>query len=94
MPWSKKRIDLYFYRNIDNVEVDFILEDPAGKIVAIEIKASDTVNPDDFSGIKYLQENYKMRFEKGIMLYTGSQIVPFAKNIFAWPISSLWAKQK
>jgi predicted AAA+ superfamily ATPase len=90
--WSKRRINLFYYRTHDGVEVDVVLEDHAGNIVAIEIKSSETVLSEDFKGLKYLQENYKKRFLKGIILYAGSESVPFGKNLFAWPIASLWAK--
>ncbi len=90
--WSKRRVTLYYYRTLDGIEVDIVLEDKAGNIVGIEVKASETVTAMDFKGLKHMQETYKDRFLKGIVLYAGSEGVPFGKNLFAWPISSLWAK--
>jgi predicted AAA+ superfamily ATPase len=90
--WSKKRVNFYYFRTLDGTEVDILLEDKAGTIVGLEIKASETVTPSDFKGLRYLQEKYKKRFLKGIVLYTGSEMVPFGKNLFAWPISALWSK--
>lgn len=87
--WSKTEVQLYYFRELEN-EVDIVLEDRSGNIVGIEIKNSATVNPADFKGLKYLREKAKNNFVKGIILYTGSQYIPFEKNLFALPINSLW----
>ncbi len=89
--WSKKRIYLYYYRTLEGTEVDFVLEDQAGTIVGLEIKASQTVTAHDFKGLKQMQELFKERFLKGIVLYTGNEKIPFGRNLFAWPITSLWS---
>lgn len=89
--WSTTKPMFYHFRTTDGKEVDIILENRAGQIIAIEIKGSDTVGVNDFKGIKYLQEKVPDRFIKGIVLYTGSQMVPFGNNLFAIPIPYLWA---
>lgn len=58
--------------------------------VGIEVKSNSKVTPDDFKGLKYLKEKAKNKFLKGIVLYTGSQTVPFGENLFALPINALW----
>ena len=30
------------------------------------------------------------RFQRGVIFYTGSETVPFAKTIHAMPVESLW----
>jgi len=30
------------------------------------------------------------RFLRGIILYTGDQVVPFGSNLYALPVSALW----
>ena len=90
--WSRKRVNIYFYRSVDHSEVDIILETPSGHIVAIEVKAADTISPFDFKGLNYLRATYKDRFVKGIVLYTGSESLAFGEKLFAWPIQTLWAK--
>ncbi len=90
--WSKRKVNLYYFRTLDGIEVDIVIEDQAGKIVAIEIKSSETVTAHDFKGLKYLADEYKDRFVKGIVLYAGLDTVPFGKNLFAWPIVSLWCR--
>lgn len=88
--WSKLHVQMYHFRTSSGEEVDIVLEDRSGNIVGIEIKNSTTVNPSDFKGLRYLREKAKDNFIKGIVLYTGSQYIPFEKNLFALPINALW----
>lgn len=90
MGWSATRVGLYHYRTQNNVEVDIILEDKAGRIVGIEIKGSETFSPRDSKGLLELQETVGDKFVRGIILYTGSQVVPVNAKIQALPISLLW----
>lgn len=70
--------------------MDFVLENPVGDVVGIEVKASSTVKANDFKGLKYLSELLGERFLRGIVLYTADQPVPFASNLYALPVSALW----
>ncbi len=88
--WSKTQPKLYHFRTTAGEEVDIVLENRSGNIVGIEIKNSSKVTPEDFKGLKYLKTKAKEKFVKGIVLYTGSQYVPFGENLFALPINSLW----
>lgn len=88
--WNKKEIGIYHFRASSGEEVDIVLQDRSGNIIGIEIKNSSTVTPQDFKGIKYLREKAKNNFIKGIILYTGSQYIPFEKDLFALPINALW----
>ncbi len=88
--WSKLHVQMYHFRTSSGEEVDIVLEDRSGNIVGIEIKNSTTVNPSDFKGLRYLREKAKDNFIKGIVLYTGSQYIPFEKDLFALPINALW----
>ena len=67
-----------------------MLENLAGEIVGIEVKASSTVKSSDFKGLNYLSELLGDRFLRGIVLYTGDQPVPFGSNLYALPVSTLW----
>jgi predicted AAA+ superfamily ATPase len=88
--WSKTSVDLYHFRTSGGEEVDIILENRSGDIVGIEIKNSSKVTHGDFKGLVYLQEKVKSKFVKGIVFYTGSQVVPFGEGLYAMPINSLW----
>ena len=88
--WNKTIVNMYHSRTVSGEEVDVILEDRAGNVVGIEIKSSETVGPEDFKGLKYLKEKIKDKFIMGIVLYTGSQYMPFDNKLCVLPINSLW----
>jgi predicted AAA+ superfamily ATPase len=43
---------LFHYRDRDQLEVDFILENAAGEIVGIEVKSAASVTRPDFLGLE------------------------------------------
>ena len=88
--FSDMSLKLLHFRTSDNKEVDFILENPDGKLAAIEVKTSDRVKGSDFKGIKTFQELALKDFVCGVILYSGCQVVSFGKNLFAVPFSVLW----
>ena len=88
--WNKKEIKIYHSRTTAGQEVDLILEDRAGNIVAIEVKNSEKIISDDFKGLKFLQEKLKTKFLRGIILYTGSDVISFDKELYCVPIPALW----
>jgi uncharacterized protein len=81
---------MYHYRTRDQVEVDIILEDRRGKVVAIDVKASTTVRAEDFRGLQHLAERLKDDLLVGLVLYAGQQTLPFGERMRAMPISALW----
>ncbi|MFN0207098.1 MAG: ATP-binding protein [Planctomycetota bacterium] len=89
--WSETRANLYHYRSHAGDEVDFILEDRKGRIVGIEVKASATPGAAD-APLKKLATEIGKRFVRGIILYTGREMIPFDRNIHALPVEALWAK--
>jgi uncharacterized protein len=89
--WADKKYQLFHFRSATGDEVDFVVEDMAGNLIAIELKSRETIKNDDFRGIKFLAKETGRKFKKGILLYTGQEIIPFAKDIIALPISSLWS---
>jgi predicted AAA+ superfamily ATPase len=90
LTWSRHRAELYHYRTKDKVEVDIILENRRGQVVAIEVKASTTVKGEDFSGIRHLADRIGDSLIVGLVLYTGPQTLPFGPRFRAMPISALW----
>ncbi len=90
LTWSTTFCRLYHYRDRDGYEVDAILEDDAGTVVGIEVKAAETVRSDDFRGLRRLQRRLGDRFRAGIVLYCGDQELPFGDGLACLPISALW----
>jgi len=88
--WSETQPQVFHFRTQTGQEVDIILEDAAGHVVGIEIKAASSIVAKDFASLQFLSESLGKRFVKGIALYTGRESVPFAPNLHALPISALW----
>lgn len=90
LSFSDIRAQLLHFRTSDDKEIDFILERPNGTLAAIEVKSSETVTVSDFKCIKELQELASNDLVCGIVMYAGSRVVPFGKNLFAVPFDALW----
>lgn len=89
--WSDEGpFELFHFRDKEQNEVDVVLENPDGKLVGLEVKASATATASDFSGLRKLAEAAGKRFAAGYVLYDHDQTVPFGEKLFAAPISALW----
>lgn len=91
--WSEQRCSFSHFRDKDKNEVDIVAENRRGQVVGIEVKSSATVSSNDFSGMRKLAEACGDRFVQGLVLYDDDQVVPFAGNMFAAPLSSLWSSK-
>jgi len=89
--WSEASPRLYHLRAHTGDEVDVVMEDRSGRLVGVEVKASASVSDWDFRGLRQLASAAGRRFVRGFVLYTGRESVPFAENLGAVPVSSLWA---
>ncbi len=76
------------HRDSNRREVDFIVENPKGDILGVEVKAG-AMSSDDFSHLKWFAANCAKRKFTGVVLYTGEDILPFGKNLFAVPMACL-----
>ena len=90
LTFSDVKARIFHYRTSSGQEVDFLLEGPDGKIVAIEVKAASKVSTKDFRHIETLQIDIPDKFHLGFVIYQGKDIVPFGNNLFAIPMSCLW----
>lgn len=88
--WSETRTEIFHFRALTGQEVDIVLEDDAGRLVGIEVKAASTVGGHDFKGLNALAEAVPKRFHRGILLYTGTEALPFGPRFHALPMSALW----
>ncbi len=84
------RVRISHYRDKDQVEVDFVLEQGLRKIVGVEVKASATVKLEDFRGLQRLRDAAGDAFKMGVVLHDGEQIVPFGDRLYAAPLACLW----
>lgn len=89
--WNKTPVRIYHFRTSDgNKEVDIVLERFDGKVIGIEVKSTATPTFKDAQGLVYLKDELGQKWHRGILLYTGDQVVPLAPTIVALPMSLLW----
>ena len=88
--WSDVQTSYHHYRDKDQDEVDIVLEDEAGNMVGLEVKAAATVTTADFKGLRKLAAATGRAFKAGWVLYDGDKILPFGNDLAAIPLSCLW----
>jgi predicted AAA+ superfamily ATPase len=89
--WCETQPMLYHFRTQIGREVDIVMEAPDGSLVGIQVKSRSEVSASDFGGIKALQELVGKSFVRGIVLYTGQQVLNFGEGLTALPVGALWA---
>jgi predicted AAA+ superfamily ATPase len=87
--WSRTHPHMFHYRTHTGAEVDVVLEG-GGRIVGIEVKSSATITADDFKGLRHLAETTGDRFHRGVLLYGGTELLPFGPGMYAIPIPAVW----
>ncbi|WFE38235.1 DUF4143 domain-containing protein [Micromonospora sp. WMMD998] len=90
LTWSEQPVDLSHYRDQSRYEVDAMLENRAGQLVGIDVKAATAVGPDDFRGLRRLADRLGNDVVAGIVPYTGTSTLPFGDRLRAMPVSTLW----
>lgn len=84
---------IFHYRDRNKREIDFIIEDEADNLLGIEVKAGSIISKDSFKHLHWFKKNaIKNKSFKGIVFYTGEEVLSFGDNMWAVPINSLWAK--
>lgn len=91
LAFSSRGLTLWHYRTQAGVEVDFLLEDRAGRLTGVEVKASASVDASDFKGLRHLQDSQPQAFQRGIVLYGGRERVAFSERLMAVPLSWWWS---
>ncbi|MDA8125846.1 MAG: ATP-binding protein [Deltaproteobacteria bacterium] len=81
---------LMYYRDADKFEVDVVIENAAGKLVCVEVKAAATIKESDLRGLKKLAGIAGAQFKMGVLLYDGTETMPLGDGIWAAPLSTLW----
>ena len=83
LTWAEEPVQLFHYRDRDQVEVDMVLEHADGTVIGIEVKAAETVRGEDFTGLRHLANRLGARFRAGIGLYAGEQQLSFGDRMTA-----------
>lgn len=90
LSWSDQYLKLFHFSIHKGAEVDLVLENRKKQLFGIEVKSTASLKEKDFRGLRRLAELTGEKFQKGIVLYSGDQVLRFGDNIYAVPISSLW----
>lgn len=88
--WHPIPSAFFHFRDKEGAEVDIVLEFGARQVAGIEVKASATVTPADFRGLRKLRAAAGGKFAAGVVLYDGETSVPFGEGLHAVPIRALW----
>lgn len=93
LSWSDDILKPYHFSIHKGAEVDLVLENRKKQLYGIEIKSAATIKENDFRGLKRFAEEAGDRFQKGIILYTGEQVLGGfgGKNLYAVPVTALWS---
>jgi predicted AAA+ superfamily ATPase len=87
LTWAEEPVQLFHYRDRDQVEVDMVLEHADGTVVGIEVKSAETVRGEDFRGLRHLATRLGDRFRAGIVR---EQQLSFGDWLIALPMAALW----
>lgn len=88
--WADVDYSIFYYRDQDQYEVDFVIENPSRHIIGVEVKAGASVGEGDLRGLKKLAHIAKDLFVAGIILYDGEHTLPLGDRLWAVPVSTLW----
>lgn len=93
MKWMKtagRDGEIYFYRTRSGLEVDILLETPAG-VVGMEIKNRRVIASKDVTALREVARGLGDRWRGGLVIYSGDAIKPLADpDIWAVPSRRLF----
>ena len=85
---------IHYWRDRDGHEVDIVIEQPSGEVVAIEVKATGSPTARMLSHIAWLRDKLDQvepeAFRAGVLLHTGSQTLKVGDRLYLAPIDTLW----
>jgi uncharacterized protein len=88
---STTQPEIFYWCTASGQEVDLVLEDRSGRLAAIEVKASATLSGNDVRGLQALAAAVGKKWVRGVVLYIGAEVIPFAYNLHGIPVTHLWA---
>ena len=56
----------------------------------LEVKISSSLDAKDFKSLELCRRTIGDKFKKGIVLYTGNDLVPMGDRLWAVPVNYLW----
>lgn len=90
--WADTPVVIRHWRDRGGAEVDLIVEAVDGRIVAIEVKASQSVTPADLRHLQRLRDALGDRFVAGIVLHLSTTAAQLGDRLCSLPVSTLWSQ--
>ena len=90
--WMDHTPTVGHWRTRGGLEVDLVMEQPDGAVVAFEIKAAGGWHPRSGRGLLAMREELGDRFKAGVALHTGEWATHPEDRIHAIPIDRLWTR--
>lgn len=91
LPYTETAPAMRHWRGPHGEEVDVVLEDRAGRVIAIEIKSGATIRQASLRGLNAFRALAGERFVAGLVLCTTRQTTPLGRRLWATPIEALWS---
>jgi predicted AAA+ superfamily ATPase len=66
--WSTIQPELFYWRTASGQEVDVVLEDRAGRVTGVEVKAAPTFSGNDVRGLQALASTAGKHWVRGVVL--------------------------
>ncbi|MDR3332037.1 MAG: ATP-binding protein [Synergistaceae bacterium] len=83
---------LFHYRDREDREIDFIVENDRAELLGIEVKSGSMVSKNDCRHLVWFKKNIvKDRHFVGIVLYSGEITLSLGEDMYAVPIAVLWS---
>lgn len=90
LPYTDTAPAMRHWRGPRGEEVDIVLEDRSGRVVAIEIKSGATIRAGDLRGLNRFSAVAGEKLLARLVLCTTRQTVPLGDRMWAVPIEALW----
>jgi predicted AAA+ superfamily ATPase len=88
--WTRHPVRMFHYRSQNGDEIDLLLEDRAGRVVALEIKMAETITGRDTRGMAGLRDEIGENFVSGIVLHPGREAISLGDRLLALPIGAIF----
>jgi len=72
-------------------EVDLVIADNSGRVVAMEITAAASVADRDFRHLRSLRRDLGQDLLHGLVVYLGRNTLSFGDGLTAVPLAALWS---
>ena len=71
-------------------EVDFIIEAENGAAVGIDVSFKSVLSDRDFGNLQAMRASLGKNFNRGFIIYAGTEQVEFSDGFWAVPVNALW----